>query len=164
MRTVSYTHTDIHTLTSRISLSFSHRRPKYSPSPTRLPRSYVSRRHPGPMYVILTPFTTQHHASLTSLSSPSLILATGFPVTPPEPGPAPSPAPGYRPSGLPTPVSPGVPTGVRNLGVCVSSCFAPNLCYCLPPFSPQTLSLNLCYYSSAFSLISLSTLNLCYAP
>ena len=47
------------------------------------------------------------------------LLATGVPVTPPEPGPAPSQASGFRPSGLLTPVSPGVPTGARNLGVCV---------------------------------------------
>ena len=81
----------------------------------------------------------------------SLLLATGFPVTPPEPGPAPSPASGFRQSGLPTPVSPSVPTGARNLGVCVFSlfflwnplttsssstqCFAPNLCCCLSAFS-----------------------------
>ena len=86
------------------------------------PRSYVSRRYPGPLYVTPTPLTTQHsyhaQASLVFLSS---LLATGFPVTPPEPGPVLSPASGFRPSGLLTPVSPGVPTGARNLGVCVSS-------------------------------------------
>ena len=68
------------------------------------------------------------------------LLMTGFPVTPPEPGPAPSPASGFRPSGLPTPVSPGVPTGARNLGVCVFSCFTLTLCYCLSVFSFSVLS------------------------
>ena len=38
------------------------------PQPQRAsPRSYVSRRYPGPMYVILTPFATQHryHADVS---------------------------------------------------------------------------------------------------
>ena len=40
-------------------------------------------------------------------------------------GPAPSPASGLRPSGLPTPVSPGVHTCARNLGVRVFSPLLP---------------------------------------
>ena len=98
------------------------------------------------MYVIPTPFTIQHRpftqVSLVCLSFAP--LATGFPVTPPEPGPAPSPASGFRPSGLLTPVFPGVPTGARNLGVCVFSCFAFNPYYRLSVFS-LSISLHLCY-------------------
>ena len=111
------------------------------------------------------------NTALTSkcLSCVSLsLLATGFPVTPPEPGPAPSSASGFRPSGLCTPVSPGVPTGARNLGVCVfllllsfqisphvfrlPPVFAPNLCYCLSAFSLQFSAT-----TSAFSRNPLST-------
>ena len=87
------------------------------------------------------------------------LFVTGFPVTPPEPGPAPSPASGFRPSGLPTPVSPGVPTGARNLGVCVFSCFAPNLRHCL--------SLVVSVSTSLYSLVLRSQCrpepNLCYS-
>ena len=87
------------------------------------------------------------------------LLMTGFPVTPPEPGPAPSSASGFRPSGLCTPVSPGVPTGARNLGVCVFSCFAPNLCHCL--------SLVVSFSTSLYSLVLRSHCrpepNLCYS-
>ena len=122
----------------------------------------MSRRYPGPLYVTLTPFTTQHrsHVQLSLLRLFHTLLATGFPVTPPEPGPAPPPATGFRPSGLPTPVSPGVPTGARNLGVCVFSCFALTLCYCLSVFS---LSISL--FTSVTALWSFTcrlTLNLCY--
>ena len=101
----------------------------FTPTPTKSlhqrasTRSYVSRRYPGPLYVTPTPFTTQHRSNV-QVSLVCLFftrLATGFPVTPPEPGPAPSQASGFRPSGLPTPVSPGVPTGARNLGVCYFS-------------------------------------------
>ena len=118
MRTVSHAHNDIHSLISRLSLSV-YTDVQNITTPTR-PRSYVSRRHPGPMYVILTPFTTQHryhaHVSIVFLSSTLCDRISGYT---PEPGPAPSPASGFRPSGLPTPVSTGVPTGARNLGVCV---------------------------------------------
>ena len=108
------------------------------------------------------PKTNFHAISLTCLSCFSLSLhATGFPVTPPEPGPAPSLATGFRPSGLCTPISPGVPTGARNLGVCVSLCFAPNLCYRLfrvlfpnlhsrPLFHTCRFALNLYYHPRSF--------------
>ena len=71
MRNVSHAHTDIYSLTSRLSLSVYNDVHKIT-TPTRPPRSYVSRRYPGPMYVILTPFTTQlryhTHVSFAFLS------------------------------------------------------------------------------------------------
>ena len=95
---------------------------------TALPQALVCHTrtiyHPTPL--------PRSSASRVSLFRPP---CDRIPVTPPEPGPAPSPASGFRPSGLPTPVSPGVPTGARNLGVCVFSCFALTLCYCLSVFS-----------------------------
>ena len=84
------------------------------------------------------------------------LFATGFPVTPPEPGPAPSQASGFRPSGLLTPVSPGVPTGARNLGICVFTCFAPNPCYRLSAFS--------LHHSVTALSLSLFPATLCYRP
>ena len=103
----------------------------------RIPQASQTSRHgvtPGPLYVFPTPFSN-HLRSHTSPAKPSfpacfaypnlkpnftqfhshaflclfiLLRATGFPVTPPDPGPAPSPASGFRPSGLSAPVSPGV--------------------------------------------------------
>ena len=105
---------------------------------------------PGPCMSQLHRLLPNTAPTSKCLSCVSLLM-TGFPVTPTEPGPAPSPTSGFRPSGLPTPVSTGVPTGASNLGVCVSSCFTPSLCYCRFPFHLQTLSLNLCYCLSAFS-------------
>ena len=89
-----------------------------------------------------TTFTT-----LTCLSPSSLSLfATGFPVTPPEPGPAPSPASGFRPSGLQSPVSPGVPTGARNLGVLVIFHASSLLSFLTAVSFPASLRLSyLCY-------------------
>ena len=151
MRTVHFAYTDIHSLTSRLSLSIHTVVPTtahiltpyptlpqslFVTTPTHSPWPYVSRRYPGPCmsftHRLLTitvsflhlprPKTTPNTISLTCRSCFYLSLpATGFPVTPPEPGPAPSPASGFRPSGLPTPVSPGVPTGAHTLGVCVFS-------------------------------------------
>ena len=94
-----------------------------------------------------TTFTT-----LTCLSRSSLSLfATGFPVTPPEPGPVPSPASGFRPPGPQSPVSPGVPTGALNLGAlalfpCLFSHLsppqttAPNLSFTSSPHAPSCFS------------------------
>ena len=50
------------------------------------PRSYVSRRYPGPLYVTPTPFTTQHrsHVQVSLVFFFLALLATGFPVTPPR--------------------------------------------------------------------------------
>ena len=116
MRIVSYTHTAFHTLTSRLSLSVYTDVHKFT-TPTRLPPvirvTALPRAHVCHTHTVYYP---------TPLPRPSVSRAfppTGFPVTPPEPGPAPSQASGFRPSGLLTPVSPGVPTGARNLGVCV---------------------------------------------
>ena len=96
---------------------------------------------PGPFVCHIHTVYYPTPLSRPSVSRVSLSLsATGFPVTPPEPGPAPSSASGFRPSGLCTPVSPGVPTGARNLGVCVFSCFTLTLCYCLSAFSFSVLS------------------------
>ena len=107
MRNVPHAHTDTHSL-NRIT------------TPTRTPRSYVSRRYPGPMYVITTPFTTQHryhaHVSFVFLSFALRDRNSGYT---PRARPRARTASGFRPSGLPTPDSLGVPTGARNLCVCV---------------------------------------------
>ena len=129
---------------------------------------------PGPC--MSHPHRLLPNTALTSkcLSCFSLsLLATGFPITPPKPGPAPSSASGFRPSGLCTPVSPGVPTGARNLGVCVCvsrlllsylpsatarctlsspTCrFAPNLCYCLSTFSLRFSATALSFFHNPLS-------------
>ena len=115
MRNVLPAHTVKHSLTSRLSLSV------YSDAhiittPTRLPP--VIRVTALPRALVCHTHTVFHPTPLPRPSVSLSLLATGFPVTPPEPGPAPSSASGFRPSGLLTPVSPGVPTGARNLGVC----------------------------------------------
>ena len=94
-----------------------HRRPKYHYS-NAPPHGHtchgVTPGHVCHAHTVYYPAPCIAHVSFVfSLS----LFATGFPVTPHEPGPVPLPASGFRPSGLPTPVSTGVPTGARNLGV-----------------------------------------------
>ena len=137
-------------------------------SPTHHPGQpvFASRRYPELLYVPLTASNTHivllptkslpfpacltysdvnpkfvqfrsHVSPLFSIPLP----ATGFPVTPTEPGPAPSPASGFRPSGLCTPISPAVTTGARNLGVPIlmrprSSLLPFPLFRLFAPFSP----------------------------
>ena len=133
MRNVLPAYTDIHSLTSRLSLSVYPDVHKIT-TPTRLPPvirvTALPRAHVCYTHTVYYP---------TPLPRPSVSRAfppTGFPVTPHEPGPAPSQASGFRPSGLPTPVSPGVPTGARNLGVCAVSLLflfqTPSLAFRLP--------------------------------
>ena len=171
MCTVLFDYSDIHILTSRLSLSVYTVVSKYRPHIHTVP-------HPAPtfdrhhihastlasqtschgvttclLYVFPTPFIIHHlyHASPAKLSFQSCLAHPDknphFALFRPrifrclslslaqrnrifgfthEPGPAPSPATGFRPSGLPTPVSPGVPTGASNLGVRI-----------LPPLLPR---------------------------
>ena len=137
----------------------------------------MSRRYPGPLYVTPTPFTTQHRYHVqVFLVFLSLTLCDRIPVTPPEPGPAPLQASGFRPSGLPTPVSPGVPAGARNLGVCDFSLLLPfktfHLVFRLPlvvlhPISatafPRSLSNTLLPLSRSLAF-SFPHPTLCYRP
>ena len=61
-------------------------------------------------------------------------------------------ASGFRTSGLPTPVSTGVPTGARNLGVLVS---LPHLCYRLTPLA--SVSIPFPFLDPIFSRTPVST-------
>ena len=118
MRNVPLAHTDIHSLNSRLSLSV-YTDVQNITTPTRTPGHTchcVTTGHVCHAHTVYYPTPYLAHVSFVF---PLSLFATGFPVTPPEPGPAPSPASGFRPSGLLTPVFPGVPTGARNLGVCV---------------------------------------------
>ena len=90
MRNVSPANTDILSLTSRLSLPV-HTDIHNTLTTPRTPRSYVSRRYPGPMYVTPTPFTTQlrYHAhmpfvflSFAVISTPSSKLSA-YPNAPP---------------------------------------------------------------------------------
>ena len=89
MRTVSFTHTDVYTLTSRLSLFVYTDVHKFT-TPTRPPPwLYVSRRYPRPLYVTPTPFTTQHryHAQVSLVCLSFVSLMTGFRLHPPSPAP-----------------------------------------------------------------------------
>ena len=144
---------------------------------------YLQRAPPGHTCHGVTPGTCMsypHRLLSNTIPSPNRLscvslLMTGFPVTPPEPGPAPSQASGFRPSGLLTPVSPGVPTGARNLGVCDFSLLLPFQTSPLvsrPPLAvlhptsatvfPRFLSI-LCYRSLVPSQSALHTPH-CYRP
>ena len=154
MRNVPLAHTESHSLTPRLSLSFSHRLSKYPFTSTRLPPVIRVTALPRPNVCHTHPVYHPVPLPRSRVFRVSLLRSLRLDFRLHPPGPAPSQASGFRPSGLPTPVSPGVPTGARNLGVCVT----------LFRVSSRNRPLVLCFQTSLIPLIPAPRLSFAPSP